>query len=500
MWELYSSRSLSDLNNLLLLGQICYTIVWLFHAFFLSSLRKLPGPFLARLTRLWEVRKVTTGDIHDIMIDLHETHGPIVRIAPNRYDFNTPEAVKIIYRIGNAFHKSHFYDPFGSPQFKNLLNELDNSRHAAMRRQLASLYTMSTLMSYESAVDGQTLILREKLLKFCDQGEVIDVPQFLQFYAFDVIGVITVGESMGMMESNTDMHGACRDLDAIWRYAAVVGLLPSLHPWVVRISSFLRLRGVSDGLDSFVDAQIRQYKEKQGSPDANTNEDTTFLSAMLKLERQGKATEAETRLCLSMNIGAGSDTTAISLSSIIYYVYTNPRTLRHLREELERATREGRLSDPIKFQEAQELPYLQAVIKEALRLHPGVGTQLTRIVPKGGVVIEGQYFPEGVEVGVNAYALYHNQDVFGKNASSFQPERWLESESEGIRIAGSFAFGAGPRSCIGKNISILEMSKAIPQIVQHFDIELEPRDKPWDNECWWFVKPQYKARIRRRTS
>ncbi|KAM6505407.1 pisatin demethylase [Fusarium solani] len=141
------------------------------------------------------------------------------------------------------------------------------------------------------------------------------------------------------------------------------------------------------------------------------------------------------------------------------------------------------------------MPYLQAVIKEALRLHPGVGTQLTRVVPKGGVVIEGQFFPEGVEVGVNAWALYHNQDVFGKDASEFRPERWLEPDNEDLRIAGSFAFGAGPRSCLGKNISILEMSKAIPQIVSNFNLYLEPHDKEWVNKCWWFVKPEYKAQV-----
>ncbi|KAH7248152.1 cytochrome P450 [Fusarium solani] len=496
--ELYISHSLSALLNILIVGQASYTILRLFYTIFLSGLRKVPGPFLARLTRFWEVKKVSTGDIHDVMIDLHKQHGPIVRIAPNRYDFNTPEAVKIIYRIGNAFHKSHFYDPFGSPQFKNLLNELDNGRHAAMRRQVASLYTMSALLSYENAVNVQTSILKKRLQDFASQGQVIDVPQFLQYYAFDVIGAITVGSSMGMMESNSDLHGACRELDGIWRHAAVVGLVPGLHPWIVRLASLLRLPSVTDGLDSFVDAQLHRYKEK-ASQGATDDMNATFIGAMLKLQEQGKATDADTRLCLAMNIGAGSDTTAISLSSAIYYLYTNPHTLRRLREELDGAAQAGKVSSPISFQQAQEMPYLQAVIKEALRLHPGVGTQLTRVVPKGGVVIEGQFFPEGVEVGVNAWALYHNQDAFGKDASEFRPERWLEPDNEDLRIAGSFAFGAGPRSCLGKNISILEMSKAIPQIVSNFHLYLEPNNKEWKNKCWWFVKPEYKAQVECRT-
>lgn len=118
--------------------------------------------------------------------------GPIVRIGPTRYDFDTPEALKIIYRIGDALHKADYYIPFGSPSFPNLFDEQDPGRHSAMKKPVASLYTMTALLSYEKGVDGQTVILKRELQRFCDQKQVIDLPQFLQYYAFDVIGVITV--------------------------------------------------------------------------------------------------------------------------------------------------------------------------------------------------------------------------------------------------------------------------------------------------------------------
>ncbi|EXA30590.1 hypothetical protein FOVG_18046 [Fusarium oxysporum f. sp. pisi HDV247] len=497
--NLYINHGLPLLIMVFVFGPIIYFTSWALYTLFLSSLRNVPGPFLARLTRLWEVRNVTTGNIHNIMVNLHKKHGPIVRVAPNRYDFDTPQALKIIYRIGNAFHKSHFYDPFGSPHFKNLINELDNERHAAMRRQIASLYTMSALLSFESAVDGLTLVLKKKLQDFSNKEDLIDLPQFLQYYAFDVITAISVGEPMGMMESNKDIGDACKGLDDIWHNVAVMGLLPGLYPWMVRIVNLLGLRGLTDGLDTFVDLHMRQYPQKEKSQGNETITNSTFMDTLLELQRNGKITDKEIRLCLFMNISAGSDTTGISLSCIIYYLYTNPDTLRQLRVELRDAAKKGILSDSFAFKETQGMPYLQAVIKEALRLHPAVGTQLTRIVPKGGIVIENQHFPEGVEVGVNAWALYHNEHAFGNDASEFRPERWLESggdRNDGLRIAGSFAFGAGPRSCIGKNISILEMSKAIPQIVQNFDFDIVPQGH-WENECWWFVKPSYKVRVRR---
>ncbi|KAM6510112.1 hypothetical protein FALCPG4_017739 [Fusarium falciforme] len=186
--ELLGSQALVILMKILAVSYVSYLTLWLVHALFLSNLRKVPGPFLAKLTGLWEVKKVATGNIHGIMIDLHKIHGPVVQIAPNRYDFNTPEAVKTIYRIGNAFTKSRYYDPFGTPDFHNLMNALDNKDHTALRKQIASLYTMSALLSYEHSVDAQTAILKEKMQNFANRGDVVDLPQFLRSTLLTLLG------------------------------------------------------------------------------------------------------------------------------------------------------------------------------------------------------------------------------------------------------------------------------------------------------------------------
>jgi cytochrome P450 len=74
-------------------------------------------------------------------------------------------------------------------------------------------------------------------------------------------------------------------------------------------------------------------------------------------------------MCQS-NIGAGSYTTAITLSSIFYHLLKHPKTWQRLQQEVDTAAKEGRISNRVTFREAQELPYLQAVIKEGLRIHP----------------------------------------------------------------------------------------------------------------------------------
>jgi cytochrome P450 len=93
---------------------------------------------------------------------------------------------------------------------------------------------------------------------------------------------------------------------------------------------------------------------------------------------------------------AGSDTTAISLSATLYYLLSNPTSLAKLRDEIDHFTARGSLSKNPSFKESQEMPYLQAVIKEALRMHPATGLPLEREVPAGGATIGGYFFPAGV--------------------------------------------------------------------------------------------------------
>jgi len=167
------------------------------------------------------------------------------------------------------------------------------------------------------------------------------------------------------------------------------------------------------------------------------------------------------------NIFAGSDTTEISTRAIIYHLLKTPSCKTKLVAELETARNEGRLSFPVSLAQADSLPYLQAVMYEALRLHPAVGMSLPRVSPSTGATIAGRFIPAGTTVGANPWVIHRDVQVFGDDVETFRPERWIEkSESEG-RDGGKggygdmqrffFAFGAGARMCLGRNISWMEM-------------------------------------------
>ncbi|KAF9696259.1 hypothetical protein EKO04_005773 [Ascochyta lentis] len=229
---------------------------------------------------------------------------------------------------------------------------------------------------------------------------------------------------------------------------------------------------------------------------------SNFLDKMLPMEQTGKSSRSHTRHATVQNIAAGSDTTAISLTAIIAFLTMNPHTLTTLRKELDNATTSGALSDPAQFTEAQKLPYLQAVILEALRLHPAVGAPMTRVIGPQGAHLAGHYFPPGTKVGVNAWVLHHNPSIFGSDADLFRPERWLTAnrEERSVLDRNFLAFGSGPRTCIGKNISLLEMSKVVPQIVRKYDFEAVPNEvgEKYSWKTRWFSKPDFKAVVKRR--
>lgn len=115
---------------------------------------------------------------------------------------------------------------------------------------------------------------------------------------------------------------------------------------------------------------------------------------------------------------------------MIYFLLKHPKAYAAVVAEIDSRDREGRLSKFVTYAEARDMPYLQAVMKEAMRLHPAVGIAIPRYVPRGGVEIEGVWCPEGTVVGINAWVVHHDKAVFGDTADEFIPERWLEDEEK----------------------------------------------------------------------
>lgn len=135
----------------------------------------------------------------------------------------------------------------------------------------------------------------------------------------------------------------------------------------------------------------------------------------------------------------------------------NPKTLAKVHAEIDAAFADGSLSSPIKYSETTtKLPYVCASIKEAMRMHPSVGLSMQRHAPKGGIELAGKFIPAGYRIGMNPAVVHYEKSAFGQDADQFRPERWLGSDEERKAMEKYLlVFGAGTRTCIGKNVSIL---------------------------------------------
>lgn len=159
--------------------------------------------------------------------------------------------------------------------------------------------------------------------------------------------------------------------------------------------------------------------------------------------------------------------------------------------EIDEADKAGKLSNPASYKEVStHLPYFGAVLKEAMRLHPSVGLIMERHVPPEGAEICGQYIPGNTIVGINPWVLNYDPEIF-ERPESFEPERWLGNDDVGMRRREDilmFNFGAGARSCIGKNISMMEMHKVLPELFRRYIVDLTHPEKEWKITNHWFVQ------------
>lgn len=466
------------------------------------GLRRIPGPWHATISDFDRLRSCASGLQMYHHLRLHEKYGPLVRIGPNHVSFADTELIPIVYSIGSRFYKSDFYSIFDikapGGQVPTIFSVRDEERHKAIKRPVANAYSLSSLKELEPMNDACSAIFLEKMGEYADgkEGGVVDLGVWVHWYAWDVISSITFSNRLGFMESETDVKNIIAAIEGRLVYNSFVGQVPWLHKYlfgnafVSWMSSFIPSIAMMNShryIVSFAAHQLQRYENKQ----SNTVELKDMLDRF-KRYKDGEQSMSDDELLshATSNIFAGSDTTAASLRAIFYYLCRRPEAYCRLLAEIDEADGRGDLSDPVTFAEAQRLPYFQVVIKEALRMHPAVGLLLERVVPTGGATLGEIELPEGTVVGMNPWVAARDKAVYGEDAYTFRPERWLEASEQRLKIMDRnfLAFGAGARTCLGKNISHLEMSKLVPQVMRRFDFELADPTEEWTLHDHWFVR------------
>ncbi|XEU99296.1 hypothetical protein FSHL1_004583 [Fusarium sambucinum] len=184
---------------------------------------------------------------------------------------------------------------------------------------------------------------------------------------------------------------------------------------------------------------------------------------------------------------AGSDTTAAALRVTLFYVISSPRIYRKLKDEIRKAIDEGRASSPITLAQARELPYLQAVIYEGLRIRPVSTGQQAKEVPPGGDTINGYFVPEGTAIATNFSAIMGSKELFGPDTDVFRPERFIGLPGPDLaemRRNVEMNFGHGRWMCAGKPIALMELHKVYFELLRVFDFQLTEPLQPMTSESY----------------
>lgn len=498
---------------------------------------------MAKFTNLYRLLSVYRRNPHNEQNDLHKKHrdtSDLVRLGPNMVSVSGPGYIQQIYAIDKKLPKSDFYATLqnivGGRRAASLVAVTDETAHAKMKRLVANAYALSTLVEFEPLVDNTTNVFLEVLQErfATGGGKTLDFGKYLQFYAFDVMGELTFSRRLGFIESGVDVDDIMQSISANFEYFSVLGQMPWLDSVLGKNPIYVKYfrKNVSSPIlkfaQSLLQERLRQLESGEELKRESAIEKPDFLARFLQAKNQVSGSDEETApmtdgLLLSLlfgNINAGSDTIATTLRAVFYYLFKNAEAMSTLRKELKDAEESGNLTLPCPtWHETQSdhLVYLRCVIKEALRLWPALALPLERnVVDPAGLALHSPdsedkiVLPQGTIVGINPYVLQRDPRIFDPNFSSpelapesnveeFDPARWLPSSasfknSRGNTDAqlktmehGILTFSAGKRSCLGKNIAMMEMCKVVPALIMKFPNMQLADTKSWDVKNAWVL-------------
>ncbi|KAG6990200.1 Cytochrome P450 monooxygenase FUM15 [Fusarium oxysporum f. sp. conglutinans] len=173
-------------------------------------------------------------------------------------------------------------------------------------------------------------------------------------------------------------------------------------------------------------------------------------------------------------LAAGHETTASSLTWACYLLTKHPEIQAKLREEIREALPEDLNNDRAIDLAGilEQLPYLNGIMYETLRLYPTVPMTIRHAVHD--TRIGGQFIPEGTDIIVSIWYINRSPEIWGPDAAEFRPERWIRGDGKPNQNGGAssnynfLTFLHGPRSCIGQGFAKAEMRCLLATMVRSF--------------------------------
>ncbi|GAW18717.1 hypothetical protein ANO14919_081980 [Xylariales sp. No.14919] len=432
------------------------------------------------------------GARSEALAQLHKKQ-PILRTGPNTLSFGSVLAIKDIYGHGTPCLKDESYILTAGSHY-HLADVIDRADHSQKRRVLSAAYAIKNLQEWEFKVVDKVNRLFTKFDSCCTdplpKGQIypdpkdvnIDYRQWTNYFTLDAITDIGLSESLGLLDQGHDIvtargrDGTTFEADIrqslyptarkqsllIWSYGhyKLLDRLSNIIPFYRRMSeSAVKWEAI---VSECCSRRLERYK-------AGEKQDDFFQSLMeTKNGDPNNLPWGEVVAEVNIMMNAGSVTTAIAVTNILYELLKHPQVLSRLREEIDAILDPDEVVAP--YSKVKNLPYLRACLDESLRLQPPTPHGLPRKTPPEGLHIMGQYVPGNTTVSMSALVAHRDESVFPE-AHKFIPERWLGEKGKSLQ-SSFITFSTGARGCIGRNITYLEQAILIASIVHRYEFAL----------------------------
>ncbi|CAJ2507174.1 Uu.00g083600.m01.CDS01 [Anthostomella pinea] len=457
---------------------VSYTVTWL-------RLRHINGPLLAKFSYFWLFSVSLKGKQALYSRQVIDKHGPLVRIGPN--DLLTDD-VEVIRRMNGArskYGRSNWYHAMRmDPYQDSLFSIMDTPTHDKLKAQLSFGYGGKENPEIEDGVNLQIQhwldLIRRKYTSNETDFRPMDFARVTGYFTLDAITKIAYGKEFGYLATESDVYDYMETMEGNVPKLALFSEIPAMGKLLFSHTA-LKLIGpkLTDktGIGKLMAVAHDVVGERFG---ANPKIRQDMLGSFLRHGISQRQAESE----VMFQIVAGSDTTATALRGTMLLILLTPRVYRCLQQEIDTAVTEGRLSTPMKADEAKQLRYLQAVINEGLRLSNPFTALSMKEVPPEGDTIHGHFIPGGTRIGLSISSIHRSKAIFGADAEVFRPERWLLQEVEGkgreeqdyryreMAQAVDLTFGYGRWACSGKAVAFMELNKVFVELLRNFDFQL----------------------------
>ncbi|PLN80575.1 putative cytochrome P450 [Aspergillus taichungensis] len=455
-----------------LLAACCFnfgltTSILLYRAFF-HRLRRFPGPWSARLSRLSTVKRVAKRtQYHLDLVAMHSKYGDFVRTGPREISINRPAAVIAINGAQSSCTKSPWYSHVSDDKTQISLNSTrDPDVHRRRRKAWDRGFSTKALATYEPSVQRKINVLALQIR--ARKNQPLNISQWAMFLAFDIMGLVGFSKDFRQLEDGTELS-AIKELHGQMLF---LGILKPI-PWILTVIGAIQgLMGNYGQFMVYCEDRIAE-KKKQWSLESDKNPKDVISWLLKAIDEKDQcappgdqALNEDGRLMMI----AGSDTAGATIAHSLYYLARTPSACKALQAELDNAFPNPTNASTFSNDEFRNLPYLEAVINETLRLKPAVPSGQPRVTPPEGLQVEEVWIPGDTIVFVPQYVIQRDERYFPSGAE-FIPERWLDQKDKLIANEDAFfPFQLGRYSCVGKQLALMELRGTIARLAYDFDI------------------------------